>query len=77
MKTVIQPHNLVAFRIWLVKLGYDIKPLNGCGFVAKLKNKHERSNTPKKHHYLLLTDKLTGNPAAVDLGIEFEGHLEA
>ncbi|MBF7683888.1 response regulator [Acinetobacter sp. B5B] len=75
MKTVIQPHNLVAFRLWLVKLGYDIKPLNGCGFVAKLKNKIQKQQTPKKHHYLLLTDQLTGNPAAVALGSEFEGYL--
>ncbi len=68
MKKIIKPKNLVAFRIWLEKLGYAIKQLEN-GFSAKGKN--------TKLAYALVLDDLTGNEAAYILGQEFETHLRS
>ncbi|MCH4245666.1 response regulator [Acinetobacter gerneri] len=71
MKTVVKPKNLTAFYIWFKKLGYDVKKLNGKGFTARTSDR----GIKKKHHYVLVTDTLNGNPAAFELGKEFECHL--
>lgn len=71
MKTVVKTKHLIAFRIWFVKLGYEVKSLKGKGFTARTSDR----GIKKKHHYILVTDQLNGNPAAFELGQEFEGHL--
>lgn len=71
MKTVVKTKHLLAFRIWFEKLGYEVKSLKGKGFTARTSDR----GIKKKHHYVLVTDTLNGNPAAFELGKEFEGHL--
>ena len=65
MKKIIKPKNLLAFRIWLEKLGYTVKDMqDGRGF-----------NFRFKKEYGMVTAELNGNPLAVKLGAEFEEHL--
>ncbi|WP_111860396.1 hypothetical protein [Acinetobacter sp. CFCC 10889] len=73
MKQVVKRKNLDAFRIWLDKLGYQVKCLSGDGFTARTND----PNTKKCFHYVLVTDSLGGNDAAFRLGKEFEDHLRA
>ncbi|NNP72100.1 hypothetical protein A7P53_06430 [Acinetobacter defluvii] len=73
MKQVVKSKNLDAFRIWFDKLGYQITLLKGKGFTARTNNRYIR----KRHHYVLVTDSLSGNQAAYELGQEFEDHLRA
>lgn len=70
-KTVVKKKHLLAFRIWFEKLGYEVKSLQGKGFTARTSDR----GIKKKYHYVLITDVLNGNPAAFELGLEFEGHL--
>ncbi|RZG71842.1 MULTISPECIES: response regulator [unclassified Acinetobacter] len=71
MKTVVKRKNLDAFRIWFTKLGYQVSNLKEKGFTARTSDR----GIKKKHHYVLVTDTLNGNPAAFELGKEFEDHL--
>lgn len=65
MKKVVKPKNLLAFRIWLEKLGYTVKILaDGKAF-----------NFRFKKQYGLVTNELKGNALAMALGAEFEEHL--
>lgn len=73
MKQVVKSKNLDAFRIWFAKLGYQVTRLKGKGFTARTNNRYIR----KRHHYVLVTDSLSGNQAAYELGQEFEDHLRA
>lgn len=67
MKKVVKAKNLRAFRIWLEKLGYNVKALaDGQGFTFCF-NKE----------YGLVTCELSGNALAMKLGSEFEDHLKA
>ena len=70
MKKVVKPKSLIAFRIWLEKLGYLVKPM-GQGFTARTNNKFIK----KRLQYVRVDDNLGGNPAAYELGNEFEIHL--
>lgn len=70
MKKVVKPKNLIAFRIWLEKLGYSVKQL-GKGFTANTSDRFIK----KRHHHVLVTADLGGNQAAYELGQEFEDHL--
>lgn len=66
MKKVVKAKNLIAFRIWLEKLGYSVKNLaDGKGLLSVLKE------------YGLVTCDLAGNALAMQLGEEFEDHLKA
>lgn len=66
-KTVVKAKNLLAFRIWLEKLGYTVRTLaDGQGFSFQFKKE-----------YGLVTDDLTGNSLAMQLGEEFEYYLKA
>ena len=73
MKTVVKTKNLRAFQIWLEKLGYEVKKLKFKGFTARISDR----GIKKRHHYVLVTDGLNGNPAAFELGKEFEEHLSS
>ncbi|AWV85931.1 hypothetical protein NVT87_04490 [Acinetobacter radioresistens] len=67
MKRVVKAKNLIAFKIWLEKLGYSVKSLaDGRGFTFSFKKQ-----------YGLVTCELSGNSLAVQLGEEFEDHLKA
>ena len=67
MKKVVKAKNLIAFRIWLEKLGYSVKNLaDGHGFTFSF---HKE--------YGLVTCELSGNALAMKLGEEFEDHLKA
>lgn len=70
MKQIVKPRNLLAFRIWLEKLGYKVSS-KASGFVARTNDRH----TKKHFHYILVVDHKSGNKAAFDLGSEFEAHL--
>ena len=70
-QTVVKSKNLLAFKIWLEKLGYEVKNLKFKGFTARTSDR----GIKKKHHYVLVTDALNGNTAAFELGKEFEEHL--
>ncbi|MBK5647614.1 response regulator [Acinetobacter bereziniae] len=70
-QTVVKTKNLLAFKIWLEKLGYEVKSLKFKGFTARTSDR----GIKKKHHYVLVTDALNGNTAAFELGKEFEEHL--
>ena len=64
---VVKAKNLLAFRIWLEKLGYSVKNLaDNRGFTFSFKKE-----------YGLVTCELAGNALAVQLGEEFEDHLKA
>ncbi len=66
-KTVVKAKNVLAFRIWLEKLGYTVKNLaDGQGFSFHFKKE-----------YGLVTCDLTGNSLAMQLGEEFEYYLKA
>lgn len=67
MKKVIKEKNLIAFRIWLEKLGYTVKMLAD----------GEAFNFRFKKEYGLVTANLSGNALAVKLGAEFEEHLKS
>ena len=67
MKKVVKAKNLIAFRLWLEKLGYSVRTLaDDRGFSFSFKKE-----------YGLVTCDLAGNALAVQLGEEFEDHLKA
>ena len=67
VKKVVKAKNLIAFRIWLEKLGYSVKNLaDGHGFTFSFQKE-----------YGLVTCELSGNALAMKLGEEFEDHLKA
>jgi len=67
MRKVVKAKNLIAFRIWLEKLGYSVKNLaDDKGFTFSFKKE-----------YGLVTCDLSGNNLAIQLGEEFEDHLKA
>ncbi|ANF81560.1 hypothetical protein A3K93_04755 [Acinetobacter sp. NCu2D-2] len=67
MKKVVKAKNLIAFRLWLEKLGYSVRTLaDNRGFSFSF-NKE----------YGLVTVDLSGNALAMQLGEEFEDHLKA
>jgi hypothetical protein len=64
---VVKAKNVLAFRIWLEKLGYSVKNLtDNRGFTFSFKKE-----------YGLVTCDLSGNALAMQLGEEFEDHLKA
>ena len=67
MKKVVKAKNLIAFRLWLEKLGYSVRNLaDDRGFSFSFKKE-----------YGLVTCDLAGNALAIQLGEEFEDHLKA
>ena len=67
MRKVVKAKNLIAFRIWLEKLGYSVKNLaDNKGFTFSFKKE-----------YGLVTCDSSGNNLAIQLGEEFEDHLKA
>ncbi len=67
MKKVVKAKNLFAFRLWLEKLGYNVRTLaDNKGFSFSFKKE-----------YGLVTCDLSGNALAMQLGEEFEDHLKA
>ena len=65
--TVVKAKNVLAFRLWLEKLGYSVKILaDNRGFTFR----HQKE-------YGLVTGDLAGNALAMQLGEEFEDHLKA
>ena len=67
MKKVVKAKNLIAFRLWLEKLGYSVRTLaDDRGFSFSCKKE-----------YGLVTCDLAGNALALQLGEEFEDHLKA
>ena len=65
--TVVKANHLLAFRIWLEKLGYSVKTLaDNRGFTFRFQKE-----------YGLVTGDLSGNALAMQLGEEFEDHLKA
>ncbi len=67
MKKVVKAKNLIAFRLWLEKLGYLVRTLtDNRGFSFSFKKE-----------YGLVTVDLAGNALAMQLGEEFEDHLKA
>lgn len=63
----LKAKEVIAFRIWLEKLGYSVKNLaDGKGFTFSFKKE-----------YGLVTCDLAGNALAMQLGEEFEDHLKA
>ena len=67
VKKVVKAKNLIAFRLWLEKLGYSVKTLaDNRGFTFSFKKE-----------YGLVTCDLSGNQLAIQLGEEFEDHLKA
>ncbi|WP_374665003.1 hypothetical protein [Acinetobacter sp.] len=67
MKKVVKAKNLIAFRLWLEKLGYNVRTLaDNKGFSFSFKKE-----------YGLVTYDLSGNALAMQLGEEFEDHLKA
>ncbi len=70
MKQIVKSRNLIAFRIWFEKLGYDVE-IKTQGFVAKTNDRQIK----KRLQHVLVVDHKNGNPAAFELGQEFEAHL--
>ena len=67
MKKVDKAKNVLAFRLWLEKLGYSVRTLaDNRGFSFSFKKE-----------YGLVTCDLSGNALAMQLGEEFEDHLKA
>ncbi|WP_291360968.1 hypothetical protein [Acinetobacter sp. UBA3025] len=67
MKKVVKAKNVLAFRLWLEKLGYSVRTLaDNRGFSFSFKKE-----------YGLVTCDLSGNTLAMQLGEEFEDHLKA
>jgi hypothetical protein len=67
VKKVVKAKNLIAFRLWLEKLGYNVRTLaDNKGFSFSFKKE-----------YGLVTCDLSGNALAIQLGEEFEDHLKA
>ncbi|AUX89818.1 MULTISPECIES: hypothetical protein [Acinetobacter] len=67
MKKVVKAKNVLAFRLWLEKLGYSVRTLaDNRGFSFSFKKE-----------YGLVTCDLSGNALAMQLGEEFEDHLKA
>lgn len=67
MRTVVKRKNLLAFKIWLAHLGYQVRDMeDGRGF-----------NFRFKKQYGMVTRELLGNPLAKALGQEFEDHLKS
>ena len=69
MTKVVKPKNLIIFRLWLIKLGYQIKELADGGFTFK--GRTDR----KKDSYGFVSRDLNGNDCACRLGRELEEHL--
>lgn len=74
MNKIVKPKNLLAFRLWLTNLCYEVKDLDG-GFVARVQSKEARRTYKKSQHYVRVGKDISGNQAAKDLGREFEEHL--
>lgn len=67
MKKVVKAKNVLAFRLWLEKLGYSVRTLaDNRGFSFSFKKE-----------YGLVTCDLSGNALAMQLGEEFEDYLKA
>ena len=71
MTKVVKPKNLIIFRLWLIKLGYQIKELADGGFTFK--GRTDR----KKDSYGFVSRDLTGNDCAYRLGRELQAHLKS
>ena len=65
---VVKAKNLLAFRIWLEKLGYSVKKFS--------RQSRVHLSVLKKNTAWLQCD-LSGNALAMQLGEEFEDHLKA
>lgn len=76
MRSVVKGENILGFKIWLEKLGYEVKQLDG-GFVARAKSRETQRTYKKLHHYIRVGSDLSGNQAAYELGTEYETHLRA
>ncbi|WP_298064278.1 hypothetical protein [uncultured Acinetobacter sp.] len=76
MRPIVKRKNFLGFKIWLEKLGYEVKQLDG-GFVARAKSREAQRAYKKSHHYVRVGSDLSGNQAAYELGAEFENHLRA
>lgn len=76
MRSVVKPKNLLGFKIWLEKLDYEVKQLDG-GFVARAKSREAQRAYKNLHHYVRVGSDLSGNQAAYELGAEYENHLRA
>ena len=74
MRPVVKQKNFLGFKIWLEKLGYKVKQLDG-GFVARAKSREAQRAYKKSHHYVRVGSDLSGNQAAYELGAEYEMHL--
>ena len=67
MKKVVKAKNVLAFRLWLEKLGYSVRTqADNRGFSFSFKKE-----------YGLVTCDLSGNALAMQLGEGFEDHLKA
>ncbi len=67
MRTVVKRKNLLAFKIWLAHLGYQVRDMeDGRGF-----------NFRFKKQYGMVTRELVGNSLAQTLGKEFEEHSKS
>ena len=76
MKQVVKTKNALGFKMWLEKLTYEVKGLDG-GFVARAKSREAQQAYKKLHHYVRVGSDLSGNRAAYELGAEYEDHLRA
>lgn len=76
MRPVVKQKNFLGFKIWLEKLGYEVKQLDG-GFVGRAKSREAQRAHKKSHHYIRIGADLSGNYAAYELGAEYENHLRA
>lgn len=71
MKNIVKPRHLVAFKIWIEKLGYKVKNHRSQSFTASTNDR----NVKKNLRYILFINIKNGNKAAYELGKEFEQHL--
>lgn len=74
-KQVVKNKNALGLKLWVKLLGYKVKDLAGQGFTARLDDRELMKQIKKSHHYVLVTDELSGNKAAYELGAEYEVHL--
>ena len=60
MRPVVKQKNFLGFKIWLEKLGYEVKQLDG-GFVARAKSREAQRAYKKSHHYVRVGSDLSGS----------------
>ena len=71
MRPVVKQKNFLGFKIWLEKLGYEVKQLDG-GFVARANSREAQRAYKKSHHMCVLAQTFQVIKQLMSLGLNLK-----